>query len=73
MKNIKLILICATLIMFNTLSFAQSDFTVTEENIGDEQVLVRIEHTNGRYVEHLVSGQSGDLSVNILNEAFKDP
>ena len=74
MKTLKKTLVLMIMLLSFTLGYAQNDFTITiMENIGYDQVLVRIEHTNSKFVEHLISGRSDDLSVNFVNEVIKDP
>jgi len=51
---------------------AQSDYTVSKTNIGSEQVLVRIEHTNGKYAEYILKGNEDEVDVNLMINSVQD-
>ncbi len=60
-----LFLLCAN-------AYGQSPYTVTKDTLGGDQVRVRIEHTNGRYVEHIIDGSQGETHVDFIDFIQQD-
>ncbi len=52
--------------------YGQSPFSITKDTLGGDQVLVRIEHTNGRYVEHIIDGNQDDIHVDFIDYIQQD-
>jgi hypothetical protein len=70
MKKIFLLLSLFLLMLTGTSVFGQ--FTVTKDTLGGDQVLVRIEHQNGRSAEYVVSGQEGEIDVGWINNKITE-
>lgn len=52
----KIIFLLSTFLLMLTGTSVFGQFTVTKDTLGGDQVLVRIEHQNGRSAEYLLSG-----------------
>ena len=70
MKKFIFLLSTFLLILTGTSVFGQ--FTVTKDTLGGDQVLVRIEHQNGRYVEHIINGGADDINVSFMDNLLQD-
>nr|NQU92687.1 T9SS type A sorting domain-containing protein [Bacteroidota bacterium] len=72
MKILKEIFILTLIPLLFTSAYAQSDFTVTKENVGGDQVKILIEHQNGKYAEYILNGDQDEVNVDFIKNVIQD-